>query len=98
MSNQKTLLNEIFKAMNEVNQQIDTKLSIVENEIIFGTKSKLDSLGLINLMVTLEDQLRSVFPNVEFELNLPEFIEPLIEQEANVLKLAAAIENKYLTK
>ena len=59
------IIASIYSAIDEINEQLDSeeKLEKSIDTIIFGTESKLDSLGLINLITGIEI-------NIEDEFNL----------------------------
>ena len=59
----------IFNAIEEINQQLeeDNKLSKSMETILFGENGKLDSLGLINLIVAVEQNIEDTF-NVSITL------------------------------
>ena len=45
----------VIKSIHEFNEQLesDTRLGVNENTILFGEGSMLDSLGLVNLIVSI---------------------------------------------
>lgn len=90
------IAQHILTAMNEVNSQLEKKLTLDLSETLLGEQSKLDSLGIINLMVNLEEILKVNYPDKEFDLNLPDFLEPLFKSNTNVQQLATAIVDRYL--
>ena len=59
MSNRKKILEFIYRAIDSVNIQQDENLKLNKDpdEIIFGKNGKLDSLGLINLIVAIEQNI-----------------------------------------
>lgn len=61
MENKTKIVEIIFKSIDEINQQNDTKISKNIDTKIFGVGSDLDSLGLINLIVTVEQNIEDEF-------------------------------------
>jgi len=63
----KKIIEVIYKSINEINSQLDDKIKLVESTetALFGSDSKLDSLGLINLIVTVEQNIED-----EFDVNI----------------------------
>ena len=62
----KNVSDVIYKCIDEVNEQqiVDQPLLKNVNEVIYGNDGKLDSLGLVNLIVSIEEK-------VENELGIP---------------------------
>ena len=57
------ILNAIFNAVDEINEQLASNQTIdktVEEEL-FGKKGKLDSLGLVNFIVSTEQNIEDSF-------------------------------------
>ena len=48
------ILNLIYESIDEISDQITTKVEKKPDEVLFGQSGKLDSLGLVNLIVALE--------------------------------------------
>ena len=63
------ILDIIYQCIDDLNIQngSDIQLSKTEETIIFGKASPLDSLGLVNLIVSLEDAVNDEF-NLEIIL------------------------------
>jgi len=61
--NNKKVQKAIFSAVEEINTQLthEEKLEINEDSVLYGSKGKLDSLGLINLIVTVEQNIEDDF-------------------------------------
>ena len=59
----KKIIEVIYKSINEMNSQLDDKIKLVESTetALFGPDSKLDSLGLINLVVAVEQNIEDEF-------------------------------------
>ena len=64
MDNKAKIVEIIFDSIEDINQQNGTEIPKNINTKIFGADSELDSLGLINLIVSVEQ-------NVEDEFNIP---------------------------
>lgn len=62
MGNEK-VLHSLFRAIEEINRQRSArdKLEKAGRTVLLGGPSKLDSLGLINLMVTVEQKIEEDF-------------------------------------
>ena len=56
-------LNVIYRSIDEYNNQINDELKIRNstNTILMGSKSNLDSLGLVNLLVIIEQNIEDEF-------------------------------------
>jgi len=59
----KKIINIIYDSIDEVNQQLDAEeqLDKAIDTILFGGNGKLDSLGLINLVITVEQNIEDEF-------------------------------------
>lgn len=53
------ILSIIYAAFDEINQDLEADEQIVKSEdtIIFGPDSKIDSMGLVNLITIIEEQI-----------------------------------------
>ena len=62
MGNEK-IIQSIFNAIDEVNDEYsgDQKLEKSLETVLFGESGKLDSLGLVSLIVAAEQELEDVF-------------------------------------
>ena len=62
MNNEK-VQKAIFSAVEEINTQLtdEEKLEINKDSVLYGSKGKLDSLGLINLIVSVEQNIEDDF-------------------------------------
>ena len=65
----KLILDSIYDTIDEINLQDDQeqKLEKSHSTILLGKGSKLDSLGLVNFIVSLEENLED---NLDLELTL----------------------------
>jgi acyl carrier protein len=63
MYNQKDLENLIISELKEINDRlpVERKFEVNETTPLFGKRSKLDSLGLVNLLVGLEEKISSKY-------------------------------------
>ena len=59
MINAKNVSEVIYKCIDEVNGQkiVDQLLLKNINEVIYGADGKLDSIGLVNLIVSIEEKI-----------------------------------------
>ena len=59
MSNSDRVMELIFDAIDEINNQLSTEeqLPKTAESPLFGSSSKLDSIGLVNLIVSIEQRL-----------------------------------------
>ena len=57
------IINLVFKAIDEINQQLpkEDHLHKSLDTVFFGTNGNLDSLGLINLIVAVEQNIEDEF-------------------------------------
>lgn len=57
------VVNMIFSAVDEINQQLakEQKLEKSIGTVLFGESGKLDSLGLVNLIVSTEQKIEEEF-------------------------------------
>jgi len=63
MIDKEKVVQAIFSAIDEVNLGLpkDQQLGKSENEVLYGQSGKLDSLGFVNLIVTIEEEITNVF-------------------------------------
>ena len=63
MTHQNQILRLIFSAVDEINQQLakDQQLERSIDTVLFGRSGKLDSLGLVNLIVATEQKIEEEF-------------------------------------
>lgn len=101
MTKKDRVLQSILKAMNELNQQLpkEQRLEKSEKTVLFGRAGKLDSLGLVNLFVMIEQNLQEefgVFIDIisnDMEILQSDSRSETIESLANTL--STVIEEKY---
>jgi len=63
MAQHDEVVKAIFGAIDQLNQQLpeEQHLEPVEDAVLFGEGGKLDSLGLINLIVAVEEKIENDF-------------------------------------
>ena len=63
MNNNEKVQKAIFSAVEEINTQLpnEEKFEINNDSVLYGSKGKLDSLGLINLIVAIEQDIEDEF-------------------------------------
>lgn len=63
MEKQEKIIAVVFQAIDKVNQQLpdEEKIEKSLNEQLIGPASKLDSLGIINFIVAVEEGLQETF-------------------------------------
>jgi len=63
MGKRKIIIDLIFKAVEELNQQLPKKQQLTKSahSILFGRNGNLDSLGLVNLIVAIEQNIEDEF-------------------------------------
>ena len=78
MSKRNKVLEVIYRAIDSVNsqQEKNQKLNKDPNAVLFGKNGKLDSLGLINLIVAIEQNIED-----EFETSITLADEKAMSQE-----------------
>ena len=61
--NQQDVLVAVLEAVAEFNEQLDTehKLELTSETRLLGRSSKLDSFGLVNLIIVVEEKLYEKF-------------------------------------
>jgi len=60
MITKKEIIELIFKSIAEINQQNDIEIIISENTKLYGRDSELDSIGLVNLITTIEEKIEEI--------------------------------------
>ncbi len=63
MSDNEKFIQAIFVTIDEVNEQLpeEQRLTKSIDTVLFGESGKLDSLGLVNLIVATEQRLEELF-------------------------------------
>ena len=59
----KQLLETIYKSLDEINENLNDAKKLIKdkNTVLFGKDGQLDSLGLVNLLVTIEQNIEDEF-------------------------------------
>ncbi len=60
MTTKKEIIEIIFKSIEAINQQNNTHLIKDVNTKLFGRESDLDSLGLVNLITSIEENIEEL--------------------------------------
>ena len=62
MQNEK-IIQAIFRAVDDLNQQLpeEKRPEKSADAVLFGKAGKLDSLGLVNLIIAIEEQIQEEF-------------------------------------
>ena len=63
INNDKKIIQVIFDAVDELNEQYPEKQGLIKSidTVLFGETGTLDSLGLVNLIVTTEQKIEEEF-------------------------------------
>ena len=63
MVSKEIIIHTIFKAVNEINKRLSKKQQLIKSisTILSGSDDKLDSLGLVNLIVAIEQNIEDEF-------------------------------------
>ena len=63
MARNEKVVKAVFKAVDEVNQQLTSKQRVDKslNTVLTGPSAKLDSLGLVNFIVATEQEVEEEF-------------------------------------
>lgn len=63
MADRKAIVDVIYTVIDELNETLpeDLKLDKAPQTVLFGQGGKLDSLGLVNLVVAVEQQVGDTF-------------------------------------
>ena len=59
----KQLLETIYKSLDEINENLNDAKKLIKdkNTVLFGKDGQLDSLGLVNLLVIIEQNIEDEF-------------------------------------
>jgi|TARA_B110000908_G_C10130251_1_gene391847 acyl carrier protein len=88
----KEKVNEIiFKCVDETNIEDGTNISKDLNIILMGTDSEIDSLGLVSLIVVIEEAI-----NIEFDVSITLADEKAMSQRISPFKTLDTLSN-YVT-
>jgi D-alanine--poly(phosphoribitol) ligase subunit 2 len=63
MTTKNAIIEIIFKSIDEINQENETHIAKDVNTRLFGKESELDSLGLVNLITSIEEGIEELTGN-----------------------------------
>ncbi len=88
LRNSEDVVKVIYRVIDEVNTLLSGKMKLEKslNTVIFGENGKLDSLGMVNFIVNLEDKIKEEFG---FEIFLSDG--KVISQENSPLRSIQAL-------
>ena len=88
MNNRKKIENLIFSAIKEINEQLPQELQLGESieTVLFGKDGKLDSLGLVTFLVTIEQNIED-----EFDVSITIADERAMSQKHSPFRTAGAL-------
>jgi len=86
--NNKLYLDLIFEAIKEVNKQQppEYQLKLNKDEFLISDKSCIDSLGLITLLINIEEKISN-----KFKINLNLLDEKLISEESTPFETLSSL-------
>ena len=86
--NNKLYLDLIFEAIKEVNKQQPPEYQLILNkdEFLISDKSCIDSLGLITLLINIEEKISN-----KFKINLNLLDEKLISEESTPFETLSSL-------
>jgi acyl carrier protein len=81
MRNKENLLEIIYKCAEELNRQLseEGKITLEESTRLIGENSSLDSLGIVILMISIEEHIANTGISVNIMDVLTESVEPPFE-------------------
>ena len=90
MIKKEEIKQQIFNAIDEINENSDSEdeLSKSMDTILFGGNSKLDSLGLINLIIAVEQNIED-----EFNISITLADEKAMSQDESPFESVASLSN-----
>ena len=89
----KEKVNEIiFKCVDETNIEDGTNISKDLNIILMGTDSEIDSLGLVSLIVVIEEAI-----NIEFDVSITLADEKAMSQRVSPFKTLDTLSNYIIS-
>ena len=60
------MLPLIYEAIDELNETLDEPIETSDSTQLFGSKSKLDSMGLVSLIVTVERLIEEKYDKTSY--------------------------------
>jgi acyl carrier protein len=91
MSNRDLIEKAFFESFDELNEMLpfEKRLSKSFSTVVAGNSSPLDSLMLLNLMISVEEKLKN---RISLELSLVEFIANSKQNEVSLAMLTDYVE------
>tara|TARA_B100001146_G_C15963028_1_gene340659 strand:- start:151 stop:459 length:309 start_codon:yes stop_codon:yes gene_type:complete len=88
MVSKEIIIHTIFKAVNEINKRLSKKQQLIKSisTILSGSDDKLDSLGLVNLIVAIEQNIED-----EFEVSITIADERAMSQKHSPFKTVGSL-------
>ena len=88
MVSKEIIIDTIFKAVNEINKRLSKKQQLIKSisTILSGSDDKLDSLGLVNLIVAIEQNIED-----EFEVSITIADERAMSQKNSPFKTVGSL-------
>jgi len=88
MVSKEIITHTIFKAVNEINKRLSKKQQLIKSisTILSGSDDKLDSLGLVNLIVAIEQNIED-----EFEVSITIADERAMSQKHSPFKTVGSL-------
>jgi len=88
MVSKEIITHTIFKAVNEINKRLSKKQQLIKSisTILSGSDDKLDSMGLVNLIVAIEQNIED-----EFEVSITIADERAMSQKHSPFKTVGSL-------
>ena len=88
MTDRSQILEAVYVAVASTNEALpdDVKLEPTETVLIYGEGAKLDSLGLVSLIVSIEGEVESVLGSC------PSLVEVITEPESSISTLGDIVD------
>ena len=88
MTDRLQILDAVYVAVASANETLpdDGKLEPTENVLIYGEGAKLDSLGLVSLIVSVEEEVESVLGSC------PSLVEVITDPESSISSLGDIVD------
>jgi acyl carrier protein len=90
MENKKMIENLIFSAIEEINVQLPEEKKLIKSAktVLFGKNGQLDSLGLVNLIVIIEQNIED-----EFDISITIADDKAMSQKHSPFKSISTLSN-----
>ena len=92
MINKEKVNEIIFKCVDETNIEDGTNISKDLNTILMGSDSEIDSLGLVSLIVEIEEAI-----NIEFDVSITLADEKAMSQRISPFKTLDTLSNYIIS-